>query len=271
VARDETAPGVDTRTASVARVYDFMLGGKDNFAADRELAAQLLANAPISAWIAQQNRAFLGRAVRYCAEQGVRQFLDLGSGLPAQENVHQVAQRVDEACRVVYVDNDPVAVCHARALLAGYSNVNAIDADLRQPAEILSRRDVKQLIDFAEPVAVVMAAILHFIQDTDDPAAIISGYTDAMPPGSYLVLSHATHDTRPEDAERAREIYQQASSTLITRSKQRIGDLFGNLDLVEPGLVLTTEWRPPVQIPGAEQAGLYAGVARKGDGVARSL
>jgi O-methyltransferase involved in polyketide biosynthesis len=243
-----------------------MLGGKDNFAADRELAGRLLANAPISAWIAQQNRAFLGRAVRYCAEKGIRQFLDLGSGLPAQENVHQVAQRVDDACRVVYVDNDPVAVSHAGALLAGSSNVTAIDADLRWPTEILSHGEVKQSIDFSEPVAVVMAAILHFIQEADDPAGIVSSFTDAMAPGSYLVLSHATHDILPEDAARARDIYQHASSPLVTRSKEQIGGLFAGLDLVEPGLVLITQWRPPMRIPGAERAGLYAGVARKGDG-----
>jgi SAM-dependent methyltransferase len=263
VADCEKIPGVDPRTASAARVYDVMLGGKDNFAADRELAAQLLSNAPISAWIAQQNRAFLGRAVRYCAEQGVRQFLDLGSGLPTQENVHEVAQRVDGTCRVVYVDSDPVAVSHAHALLAGGANVAAIQGDLRRPAEIIAHRDVERLIDFSQPVVVLMVAVLHFVRDDEDPAGVISRLTDVMAPGSYLVLSHATHDTRPEEASRARGLYQRASAPLVTRTRQQIAGLFEGLDLVEPGLVLTTGWRPQEEIPGAERAGLYAGVARK--------
>jgi SAM-dependent methyltransferase len=263
VADSEEIPGVDPRTAAAARVYDVMLGGKDNFAADRELAEQLLANAPISAWIAQQNRAFLGRAVRYCAEQGVRQFLDLGSGLPTQDNVHEVAKRVDDACRVVYVDNDPVAVAHARALLADGAGVTTIQGDVRRPAEIISHRNVERLIDFSQPVVVLMAAILHFIRDTEDPAGMISSLTDVMAPGSYLVLSHATHDTRPEEASRARDIYQRASTPLVTRTRQQIESFFTGLELVEPGLVLTTQWRPQSPIAGAERAGLYAGVARK--------
>jgi SAM-dependent methyltransferase len=259
----ENIPGVDLNTASAARVYDVMLGGKDNFAADRALAEQLLANAPISAWVAQQNRAFLGRAVRYCAEQGVRQFLDVGSGLPTQDNVHEVAQRVDPACRVVYVDNDPVALSHAHALLADGKGVKAIHGDLRRPAEIIGDHDVERLIDFSEPVVVLMVAILHFIRDADDPAGIIAQFTDVMAPGSHFVLSHATHDDMPGEASRARDIYKRASSPLITRTRQQISGFFAGLDLVDPGLVLTTHWRPPVPIRGADQAGMYAGVARK--------
>jgi SAM-dependent methyltransferase len=248
---------------SAARVYDYMLGGKDNYAADRELGDQLIANAPESPWIARQNRAFLGRAVRYCAEQGVRQFLDLGSGLPTQENVHEVAQRVDPSCRVVYVDNDPVAVLHARALLADGEGVVAVDGDLRRPAEIIARDEVRRLIDFSRPVAVLIVSIFHFIPDSEDPAGIVAQYADAMAPGSHLVLSHATHDVRPQKASKARDLYQRAASPMITRSKAEVAALFGDLDLVDPGLVFTAEWRPQEEVPEPETSGLYAGVARK--------
>jgi O-methyltransferase involved in polyketide biosynthesis len=256
-------PGIDPFTPSAARVYDFMLGGKDHYAVDRELGERLLANAPISPWIAQQNRRFLGRAVRYCAEQGIRQFLDLGSGLPTQENVHEVAQRVDPGCRVVYVDNDPVAVVHAQALLAGGTGVTAIRGDLRRPEEILAHEEVRRLIDFTEPMAVMMVAILHFIVDDDDPAGIVAGFAGAMPPGSHLVLSHATHDVRPQSASRARDIYRQASSPLVTRTKAEIAALLGGLALVDPGLVFTAQWRPHQEITSPERSGLYAAVARK--------
>lgn len=256
-------PGVDPFTASAARVYDYMLGGKDHYAVDRELGERLLVNAPISPWIAQQNRRFLGRAVRYCAERGIRQFLDLGSGLPTQENVHEVAQRIDPGCRVVYVDNDPVAVVHARALLGGRTDVAAIQGDLRAPAEVLAHDQVRELIDFSQPMVVLMAAILHFILDSDDPAGIVAQFVDAMRPGSYLALSHATHDIRPESAARARDIYQRASSPLVTRTKEEIGKLLDGLALVEPGLVFTAEWRPVQEITNPERSGLYAAVGRK--------
>ncbi|HEX6471808.1 MAG TPA: SAM-dependent methyltransferase [Streptosporangiaceae bacterium] len=256
-------PGVDPFTASAARVYDYMLGGKDHYAVDRELGERLLANAPISPWIAQQNRLFLGRAVRYCAEQGLRQFLDLGSGLPTQENVHEVAQRVDPDCRVAYVDNDPVAVVHAQGLLAGADGVVAVRGDLRRPAEILANDDVLRLIDFSRPVVVLMVAILHFILDDEDPAGIVAEFFDAVPPGSYLVLSHATHDIHPESATVAREIYRRASSPLVTRTRPEVGKLLEGLEPVDPGLVFISEWRPTQKIANPERSGLYAAVARK--------
>jgi hypothetical protein len=263
VSSGDPIPGVDPFTASAARIYDYMLGGKDNYAVDRDVGDQLLANAPISPWIARQNRRFLGRAVRYCAEQGVRQFLDIGSGLPTLENVHEVAQRVDPACRVVYVDNDPVAVVHAQALLTGGTNVAAIGGDLRKPEEILAHETVRHLIDFSRPMVVLMVAILHFIRDSENPAGVVARFVDEMAPGSYFVLSHATHDVRPESASRARDIYRRASSPLVTRTKQEIGELLHGLEPVDPGLVFTVEWRPPREIPDPERSGLYAAVARK--------
>jgi O-methyltransferase involved in polyketide biosynthesis len=254
----------DPRVPNVARVYDYMLGGKDNFEADRELAAQLLANAPTSAWIARQNRGFLARAVRYCAEQGIRQFLDVGSGLPTMDNVHEVAHRVSPDARVVYVDNDPVAVVHAQALLAKRPGVVAIEADLRHPEQVLELARSAGQLDFSQPVAVLMGAILHFIPGAQEPARILGTFTAAMAPGSYLLLSHATHDAQPEEAGRATAIYRQASSPLITRTREEIASLFAGLPLVDPGLVYTVQWRPDHLPPGPpEAAGLYAGVARK--------
>jgi SAM-dependent methyltransferase len=239
-------------------------GGKDNFAADRALAAQLVANAPSSAWIARQNRAFLARAVQYCAEQGIRQFLDLGSGLPTMDNVHEVALRTGPDARVVYIDNDPVAVTYARALLAKSPGVAAIEADLRRPEEVLElARSIGQL-DFSQPVAVLMVAILHFIPGHENPGRILNSFIAAMAPGSYLVLSHATHDAQPEKAGRATAIYRNASSPLITRTREEIAALFGGLPLVDPGLVFTVQWRPAHPPPDPpEAAGLYAGVAYK--------
>jgi hypothetical protein len=263
VASSDPIPGIDPFTASSARVYDYMLGGKDHYAVDRELGERLLANAPISPWIARQNRRFLGRAVRYCAQQGMRQFLDIGSGLPTQENVHEVAQRVDPRCRVVYVDNDPVAVVHAQALLAGSAGVAAIQGDLRSPAEILTRDEVRRTIDFSQPMVVLMVAILHFVLDSEDPAGIVARFVDAMAPGSHLVLSHATHDIRPESASRARDIYRRSASPLVTRTKPEIAALLGGLEPVDPGLVFTAQWRPLEEVPNPERSGLYAVVARK--------
>jgi SAM-dependent methyltransferase len=254
----------DPTVPNVARIYDYMLGGKDNFEADRELAAQLLANAPNSAWIARQNRAFLARAVRYCAEQGIRQFLDLGSGLPTMDNVHDMAQRVNPDARVVYVDNDPVVVSHARALLAKNPGVSIVEADLRRPEEVLElARSVGQL-DFSQPLAVLAVSIVHMITRHEDPAQILRTFITAMPPRSYLVLSHATHDAQPAEADRAETIYRRASSPLISRTHEEIASLFAGLPLVDPGLVFTVQWRPDEPPPDPpEAAGLYAGVAYK--------
>jgi SAM-dependent methyltransferase len=254
----------DPEVPNVARVYDYMLGGKDNYMADRELAAKLLANAPDSAWIARQNRAFMARAVQYCAEQGIRQFLDLGSGLPTMDNVHEVAFRTGPDARVVYVDNDPVAVTYARALLAKSPGVVAIEADLRCPDEVLELAASAGHLDFSQPVAVLIVAILHFVPDQENPGQILRAFIGAMAPGSYLVLSHATHDAQPEEADRARAIYRRASSPLVTRTHDEVAALFAGLPLVDPGLVYTVQWRPAYPPPDPpEAAGLYAGVARK--------
>jgi len=258
--------GVDTSTPNVARVYDYLLGGKDNFAADRQFTAQLLAAYPIVEWIARQNRAFVGRAVRYCADQGVGQFLDVGSGLPTMDNVHEVARRVIPGAAVMYVDNDPVAFTHASALLATSDGVAALWGDAREPDKILAEVSDRGLIDLNRPLVVLLTAILHFIPDEDDPAGIVKVFRDGMPSGSYLVLSHGTHDPVPAEPARASDMFRGASSPLITRSRQDIAAMLAGLELVEPGLVAVTQWRrtyPPEPPEPQRRAYLYAAVGHK--------
>jgi hypothetical protein len=253
----------DTSIANVARVYDYMLGGKDHFAADRELGDRLRADFPQSAWIARQNRQFLGRAVHYCAEQGLAQFLDLGSGLPTMDNVHEVARRTIPSSAVAYVDNDPVALAHARALLATSDGVAAIAGDLREPRKILADVGSAGLIDLRQPMVVLLVAVLHFITDEEDPWGIVAVFRDAMPAGSYLILSHATHDVQPEESARARTMYRSASSPLATRSYDEVAAFFAGLELVDPGLVFTTQWPSQGPVPSRQHPGIYAGVGRK--------
>lgn len=259
----ESGADLDNGTASVARVYDYLLGGKDNFAADRQLGEQLVAAFPESPWIAQQNRAFIGRAVTYCAERGLTQFLDLGSGLPTMDNVHEVARRVNPQASVVYVDNDPIALAYANALLATSSGVVAISGDVREPGQILDVVREQRLLDLTRPFVVILAAILHFITDDEDPAAIIEAFTDVMPPGSYLILSAAHHDATPAQSARATEMYRSASSPMVTRSKRDIAAYFDGLELAEPGMACTCEWRALEPSGVDDPNDLYAGVGRK--------
>jgi hypothetical protein len=259
----EVPAGLDTTVANVARVYDYMLGGKDNFAADRELGQQLMQAFPESPWIARQNRQFLGRAVRYCAEQGLAQFLDLGSGLPTMDNVHEVARRAVPGASVVYVDNDRVALAHANALLATSDGVTALHGDVREPHKILADAAASGAIDLSEPLVVLLVAVLHFITDDEDPWGIVGVFRDAMPADSYLILSHASHDVLPEESARARHMYRSASSPLATRSYDEIAVFFTGLEMVEPGLVVTSRWRPDGPEPTGRTPDLYAGVGRK--------
>ncbi len=255
--------GLDPSVANVARVYDYVLGGKDNFSVDRQLGSQLLTAFPEAGWIARQNRAFAGRAVRYCAEHGVGQFLDVGSGLPTMDNVHEVARRVISDAAVVYVDNDKVAHSHAEALLTTNDGVAAITGDVREPGRILADVQAGGLLDLTRPFVVLLTAILHFITDFERPAELIATFRDAMPSGSYLVLSHATHDFQPEESARATRMYSRASSPLVTRSRLDIAAMFSGFQLVKPGLVRTSRWQPPEQVTVTEASDLFAGVGRK--------
>lgn len=222
---------------------DYFLGGAHNFAADRELADRVKKLIPAE-FFARMNRAFLGRVVNYLVrEAGVQQFLDLGSGVPTVGNVHEIAQLASPECRVVYVDNEPVAVAHSELMLAGNESATIVAADLRDPHTVLTHPDVLRLIDFSEPVAVIMCAVLHFIPDEDDPAGIVADYRDALTPGSFIAISHATADDYPEDLARAVELYKSTSTPATLRTYQQIHDLFDGFALVPPGVVFTPLWR----------------------------
>ncbi|GGS95603.1 hypothetical protein GCM10010156_62310 [Planobispora rosea] len=258
--------GIDVSIPSTARIYDYMLGGKDNFAADREAAELVRAALPEAPVMARENRAFLGRAVRFLAEAGIRQFLDLGAGLPTQENVHQVAQRVDPKARVVYVDHDPIVLIHGRALLATDGTTAIVQGDMREPQAILEDPRLLELIDFGEPVAVLFVSVLHFITDAEDPHGIVASFRDRMAPGSYLVISHGSGGVRPEDEEKAQAVYDRATSQAANRSPEEIRRLFDGFDLVEPGLVPVASWRPdrePEDRWDGPRLDILAGVGRK--------
>ena len=263
---DRPLGGVDTSTPNVARIYDYLLGGKDNFTADREAAKRLIEAIPDVAGIARDNRSFLGRVVRYLVIQGgIRQFLDLGSGLPTQPNVHELAQGVAPEARVVYVDNDPVVASHGRALLAAGDQVGMVFGDLRDPAAILRHPDVTGLLDLTRPLAVLCTSTLHFIADDAEPHTIIAQYRDQMAPGSYLAITHGTLEEDPDgEGDRAEGVYRQASSQLHVRPLAEVLRLFEGLELIEPGLTWITQWRPePGTTPVGRPHSMRGGVGRK--------
>jgi hypothetical protein len=262
-------PNIDTTKASAARVYNFFLGGKDHFAVDRDTAGKIVKAWPAVETAARSNRAFLGRAVRYLvAEAGVRQFLDIGTGLPSADNVHELAQSIAPECRVVYVDNDPVVMAHARALLTSSSEGQTayIQADLREPEKILSDPATTRTLDFGQPIALMLVAILHFVRDEDDPAKHLAALTDALPSGSYLVASHATDEHDPEGLAGAGRAYESGGLTGALRTGKQFADLaFQGLEMVDPGVVLVSDWRPSGnrRRPRPEEVNFYGGVARK--------
>jgi hypothetical protein len=238
-------PGVDIKRANVARVYDYWLGGSHNFLADQDLGRAIAAVEPNVRAAARANREFLGRAVRLLAEAGIRQFLDIGSGIPTQGNVHEVAQRADPAARVIYADVDPVAIAHSRAILAGTQNAAIIDADLREPEKIVAEHAAGRLIDFTRPAGLLLVAVLHFIGDAEDPWQVVATLRDALAPGSYLLLCHATNESKPAVAHAAEKVYNRSVATQVhTRSRGEIKRFFDGFDLVDPGLVYIPQWRP---------------------------
>jgi hypothetical protein len=252
-----------------ARMYDYYLGGKDNFLPDREAAAQALAEFPHGRTTAQQNRAFMHRAIRYLArEVGIRQFLDIGTGIPTSPNLHEVAQRIAPDARVVYADNDPIVLTHARALLTGTSagRTAYLDADLRDVEAILASAELRDTIDLAEPVAVSLVAILHFFPDADDPYGIVRRLLDALPSGSQVVISHVTGDYAPETWTQLIETYRSRGIPAQARSHGEIARFFEGLDLVEPGIQVAHRWRPDNSVPAGltdAEVSVYGGVGRK--------
>ena len=259
---------IDTSRPHPARMYNAFLGGKDNYAADQEAARQILRTWPEVRAAALANRAFLQRAVRYLTgEAGIRQILDIGTGIPSAGNVHEVAAQIAPGTRVVYVDNDPIVHVHANALLTGSGTTSIVLADLREPQAILADPAVRALIDPGQPVALLLVAIMHFITDADDPAAIIAALRDALPPGSYLALSHGTADFHPPGlAGQAAAMYQKATAPLTLRSYSQIEAFFDGFELTEPGLVQPPLWRPegtPPRQKDVAKIGMYAGVGRR--------
>jgi S-adenosyl methyltransferase len=259
-------PELDTRHAHSARVYNYWLGGKDNFAADREAAEQAIAANPGIVADVRANREFLVRAVRYLASEcGVRQFLDVGAGLPTANNTHEVAEAIAPDARVVYVDNDPMVLVYARALLTGSPEGRTayVDSDLRDTPGIL--REASRILDFGAPIALMLLIILHLIPDQDDPYGIVAALVDGLPSGSYLVLAHPASDIRAASmAEMTRRVNERMSGPRATmRDRAAITRLFEGLELLEPGVVQPQQWRPDPAILGPDQVTAWCGVARK--------
>jgi S-adenosyl methyltransferase len=265
----EMPPEINPSEPHPARIYDYFIGGNNHFAADRETAAEVLRRSPAAHIAARENRSFLGRAVRYLtAEAGIRQFLDIGAGLPTTNNVHEVAQEIAPPAHVVYVDNDPLVLTHARTLLtsAPEGRTAYIHADLRDPAAILSHPDTRAVLDFGQPIALMLVAILHFIPDEFKPAEIIATLVDALPSGSYLVASHLTTEHNPDATSAGQQTMREAGMTMQKRNSDVFADLaFSGLELVPPGVTLASDWRPtgigPRPLPS--EVNCYAGVARK--------
>jgi O-methyltransferase involved in polyketide biosynthesis len=232
----------DAERPNIARLYDYYLGGAHNFAVDREFAQRSTRLLPIDE-ITRSSRSFLRRAVRTCLDAGIRQFLDLGSGIPTAGNVHEVAQRIDPTTRVVYVDNDPVAVAHSRTMLKGSRTTAIVEADIRDPKAVFDAADTRRLLDLDQPVAVLMVGILPYFDDCDEPAALIATYRDAIAPGSYLVMSHLTGDVEPELAERMLNVTKETQISLSLRAKDEVATFLAGFSLLEPGLVLASRWR----------------------------
>jgi SAM-dependent methyltransferase len=257
--------GVDIDKPSPARVYDYVLGGTHNFPVDRQMAERLRAIDPHTELMARENRAFLQRAVRFLVSAGVRQFLDIGSGIPTVGHVHDIAQRAAPESRVVLVDIDPVAVAHSREILSGNDRTAVIQQDVRHPEQILAAPEMRALIDLGQPVAVLLVALLHYVSDADDPAGIIARLTAPLASGSYVALSHGTDDG-PADMATMREIGRRSGIEVTWRNRDRVAELFGDLELVEPGVVWVSDWRPdPPPDPGhrPELSSNYAGIGRK--------
>lgn len=258
--------GVDLDRPSAARMYDFYLGGFHNFSIDRKLAQQAIQEWPELPLIMTANRAFLRRTVSHLVERGMRQFLDLGSGIPTVGNVHEVAQGLVPECRVVYVDIDPVAVAHSRSILADNACATALLGDLRRPGEVMNAAIETGLIDPAEPTAVLLLAVLHFVSDEDEPAAAIAALRDRLAPGSHIALSHATHELHPEELTSShRALYRQTATPMTMRTYAEVCAMFDGLDVLDPGVVLIERWSPSgVQdVDNPERTPAWGGIGLK--------
>ncbi|KUN86354.1 SAM-dependent methyltransferase [Streptomyces griseoruber] len=257
---------IDISVPSVSRIYDYFLGGSHNFEVDREAARRAMEFTPGLPKIMQANRAFMRRAVRWAAGEGITQFLDVGSGIPTFGNVHEVARAASPGARVVYVDHDPVAVSHGQAVLEGDEDAGVVAADLCKPQEILGSSEVRSLLDLDRPVALLLVAILHFVEDADDPYAAVAELTEALAPGSVLVLTHASYEGMPvarEQTEAMVDVYEDIRLPLIMRTRDEVARFFEGYDMVEPGLVPMPRWRPETD-PRDEDPYAFCGFAGVG-------
>jgi hypothetical protein len=256
---------IDTGKPHPARMYDYFLGGKDNYEVDQQAAEQFIKVAPEVREGVLANRHFMHRAVRHVVgECGIRQILDIGTGLPTEPNVHQIAHAIAPDTRIAYVDNDPIVSTHSMALLDDDDRTSVVLADLRDPRAVLDHPEVRRVIDFGRPVALLLVAVLHFVPDAEDPDGVVATLRDALPAGSCLVLSHATGDVHEDHREEAAAVYRRATASMNLRTHARILDFFGDFSLVDPGLVKVTHWRAeesPKQ--DAPPIGIYGAVARK--------
>jgi hypothetical protein len=254
-------PPVDPNVPNAARMYDYFLGGSHNFAADRAAVDRVMAVMPFAAQVIHANRYFLGRAVRFCAREGIDQFLDLGSGIPTVGNVHEAARAIDPAARVAYVDNEPVTVASAAALLDGDPLATIIAADLREPDAVFAAAGVSELLDLSRPVALLTVSVMQFVHDDAEAAGLLEEYRSRLAPGSVHVLSHVTGDHDTTELTAAEDEYRATANPGRLRSREQVAALLGDLELVEPGLVDATEWRPE-DVIGEQHRGLWAAVGR---------
>jgi hypothetical protein len=260
--------GQDLRldTPNPARVYDYLIGGKLNYAMDRAFADKVLDELPNAREMAMLNRWWLGRAVRFGVSQGIRQFLDIGSGMPTEGHVHEVAQALAPESRVVYVDNEPIAVAHSEIVLEGNDLVEMINADGERPEEVFDHPVTQDLLDFTQPVMVILAAFVHFIPDSRNPQGLIAQYRDALAPGSYIALSSDSSDLASDEIFRTVALYENTTRPLFLRGSKELAALLDGFEIVEPGVVFTPEWRPdnPEDVgENPQRAGIQAVVARK--------
>jgi len=256
-------PAVDPEVPNAARMYDYFLGGSHNFAADRAAVDQIKLVMPFAAQVIHANRYFLGRAVRYCAREGMDQFLDLGSGIPTVGNVHEAARTIDPAARVAYVDNEPVTVASATALLDGDPLATITAADLREPDAVFDAPGVRELLDLSRPVALLTVSVLQFVHDDDEAVGLVEKYRSRLAPGSMHVLSHVTGDHDTTELTAAEDVYRATANPGRLRSREQVAALLGDIELVEPGIADVTEWRPEDMI-GGQHRGLWAAVGRIG-------
>jgi SAM-dependent methyltransferase len=265
--RPSWAPqGIDLTVPSVSRIYDYFLGGSHNFEVDREAARLAMQAMPGVPKISQANRAVMHRAVRFAMDRGIDQFLDIGSGIPTFGNVHEVVQRANPDAHVVYVDNDPVAVAHSRAVLDGNDKAAIAAADLRDPHTILGNAETKRLLDFDRPMGLLLVAVLHFLSDADKPEEVVATLRDVLAPGSVLVVTHATLQFGPVPAGQrgVQSVYKRTPTPLIMRTKEEVERFFNGFDLVEPGVVPLPHWRPDVPLSDEDDPAVLHGLAGVG-------